>query len=68
MGSRLSSIASRQLLIIGGCELPVEKSPYDSVEVFDTKSHYMMEEKMLIPVRGPMAHLYNNKVFLLGGC
>ena len=33
MGAKFA--ASQKLLVIGGCELPLEKNPYSSIEVFD---------------------------------
>lgn len=56
------------MLIIGGCELPLEKNPYNSVEILDSNQHTIMKEQMLIPVRGSMAHFYNSKLYLFGGC
>lgn len=35
MGSKLSSAVHKQMLIIGGCELPLEKNPYNTMECLD---------------------------------
>jgi hypothetical protein len=75
MGPKLTSLASslpatQQMLVIGGCELPLEKNPYDSMEILGVKSTKFTQHhnRMIIPVRGPMVHFYNNKLYLFGGC
>ncbi|CDW79805.1 kelch-like protein 12-like [Stylonychia lemnae] len=74
MGAKTSSIVASQsiykkMLIIGGCELSLERNPHDTVEVLDDQNKVeYLGQNSLLPVRGPMAHIYNNKIYLFGGC
>lgn len=36
MGSKLSTLPAVKMLVIGGCELPLEKNAYDTIESIDS--------------------------------
>jgi len=58
------------LLVIGGCQLSLERNAYDSIEVIDFKNKQISElkQKLIHAVRGPTAHVINNNLWVIGGC
>ena len=62
------------MLIIGGCELSLERNPIGRIDVVQTD----LDSKMLqlkqfgcnlqVPVRSPTATLCNDKLYIVGGC
>jgi len=58
------------MLVIGGCELSLERNPYDSVESIDFRNYAQSSNfmKLAIPARGATAHLINDTIWVLGGC
>lgn len=74
MGSKVSFASpalAKTMLVIGGCELPLEKNPYSSIESVTLNPMPKVETLLkpsLIPVRGPTAHVYQNTLYIFGGC
>ena len=58
------------MLVIGGCELSLERNPLDSIEIIDfsNKQLSLFPKKLAIPARGATAHLIGTKLWVLGGC
>jgi hypothetical protein len=62
------------MFVIGGCELPLEKNPYNSIEVLSIDGDNLRVEKFSndfpIPVRSPMSFIdeLRQKLYIIGGC
>ena len=58
------------MLIIGGCELSLERNAHDTIEVidFENKKVEMLDQRLKVPARGPTAHLIKDKLWVIGGC
>ena len=64
------------MLVIGGCELPLEKNPYNTLEYIylDKNLDKLVIEPFHtpcpIPVRSPMGYMdeLNKRLYLFGGC
>lgn len=85
MGAAISSQIGRQttiarsMLLIGGCELSLERNPVAQIEqvtvdessgalsVEETK-HEEGEGQLLVPVRSPTVHRFGDKMLVIGGC
>jgi hypothetical protein len=76
MGSKLytSPKVYSTMFVIGGCELPLEKNPYATIDVItrnmDGFSMTPFPLNFPIAVRSPMAYMHyeSNKLYLFGGC
>ena len=76
MGSKLytSPIIYSTMFVIGGCELPLEKNPYATIDVIskgiDGLKANQFPHQFPIAVRSPMAYMHHeqNKLYLFGGC
>jgi hypothetical protein len=58
------------MLIIGGCELSLERNPFDSIELidFEKKERRVLDQRLCIPARGATAHVIDNMLWVIGGC
>ena len=62
------------MLVIGGCELSLERNPVgliDQISLDKEANRFVRrkyEHSLTIPVRSPTAALYENKLFVVGGC
>lgn len=76
MGSKLytSPKVYSTMFVIGGCELPLEKNPYATIDVIsknaDVSKMTPFPHHFPIAVRSPMAYMHHesNKLYLFGGC
>ena len=58
------------MLIIGGCELSLERNPHDVIEMLDfqNRRRTVVKSKLAIPARGPTAEIIDNMLWVIGGC
>ena len=71
MGNKTnSSVILHNMLIIGGCELSLERNAYNNIEMIDFKNRqiYELKQKLMQPARGCTAHIINNQLWVVGGC
>lgn len=77
MGSKLFTSAPKlysTMFVIGGCELPLEKNPYSSIDVITQSSEGLKMSEFPHPfpiaVRSPMAYMHHEqmKLYVFGGC
>ena len=62
MGSKLytSPKIYSTMFVIGGCELPLEKNPYATIDVISQgKDTYQFPHHFPIAVRSPMAYMHH---------
>jgi len=69
----LVAATSTKMLVIGGCELALEKNPYNTIEVITLQEGGQVKvEPFPMPfplaVRSPMAHCDGSRLYLFGGC
>ncbi len=72
MGTKLATQVSTKMLVIGGCELALEKNPYNSIEVITFEEGKVkvgeFQNDFPLAVRSPMAFHDSSKLFIFGGC
>ena len=62
------------MLLIGGCELSLERQPIGRIDVVqsDPESGKLrlkqFAKSLMIPVRSPTATLHEDKLYVVGGC
>ena len=61
------------MIVIGGCELSLERNPVAVVESFrimeDRKIfHSILKNHLVVPVRAPTVSAFGSYLFLIGGC
>ena len=79
MGAQASAQASRPLarsmILIGGCELKLERNPIGKIEKVSVDEDGCLKQEvgeeinpLSIPVRSPAVHHFGDKFFVIGGC
>jgi len=61
------------MLVIGGCQLSLEREPHDTIEVIDMASdkpgrHDIHPIRLHTPSRGATAHIIDGALWIIGGC
>jgi hypothetical protein len=75
MGAK-QTVIYNTMLVVGGCELALEKNPYSSTEmiIYDKETgkfkNSLFPQSCHIPVRSPMCYFDQSKqeIYVFGGC
>jgi len=61
------------MLVVGGCQLSLEREPHDTIELIDVAGpesgkHAVLPARLPTPARGATAHIIDGCLWVIGGC